>query len=141
MSLSADGRSVSSVTSPTSTDMDGVEGLDLTALGSVDTFVLNDMSGDRLPPGQRRPLRPGRWRYGVGDVVNVNATDGDDQVRVVTEAGRVDVKGLATKVRLTGSETIDQLKINALDGNDTVKVDGAVFGLISPLVDLGAGQA
>jgi hypothetical protein len=50
------------------------------------------------------------------------------------------VKGLQPLTRITGSEPTDQLKINTLDGNDRVTVDGTVFGLISPTTDLGAGQ-
>jgi hypothetical protein len=41
-------------------------------------------------------------------------------------------------VHVTGSEVADQLKINTLDGQDVVRVDGSVFALISPSVDLGA---
>ena len=60
---------------------------------------------------------------------------------MATQGGGVDVKGLAPETRITGSEATDSLRLNTLDGNDRVRVDGAVFGLISPVVDLGAGQA
>ena len=122
-------------------DMDGVERLDLTTLGGVDTVTVDDMSGTDFRRADVDLSGPAGGGDGAGDTVNVNGTAGADRIRVVTEAARVDVKGLATKVRLTGSETIDQLKISTLDGNDTVRVDGAVFGLITPFVDLGAGQA
>ena len=122
-------------------DMDDVERLDLTALGGVDTITVDDMSATDFRRADVDLSGPTGDGDGAGDIVTVNGTAGADRVRVVTEAGRVDVKGLATRVRLTGSETMDQLKINTLDGNDTARVDGAVFGLISPFVDLGAGQA
>ena len=122
-------------------DMDGVERLDLTTLGGVDTVTVDDMSGTDFRRADVDLSGPVGGGDGAGDTVNVNGTAGADRIRVVTDAARVDVKGLATKVRLTGSETIDQLKISTLDGNDTVRIDGAVFGLITPFVDLGAGQA
>jgi hypothetical protein len=43
-------------------------------------------------------------------------------------------------VRITGSETSDQLKVNSLGGNDDVDVEQAVFALIGVAVDLGSGQ-
>jgi Ca2+-binding RTX toxin-like protein len=122
-------------------DMDGVERLDLTALGGVDTVTVDDMSGTDFRRADVDLSGPAGGGDGAGDIVTVKGTAGADRVRVGTDAARVDVKGLATKVRLTGSETIDQLKISTLDGNDTVRVDGAVFGLITPFVDLGTGQA
>jgi hypothetical protein len=73
-------------------------------------------------------------------VVTVNGTAHDDRVRVVSDGASVDVKGLKPLTHITGSEPTDQLKINTLDGNDRVTVDGQVSGLISPSTDLGAGQ-
>ena len=60
---------------------------------------------------------------------------------MATHDGDVDVKGLEPETRITGSEATDSLRLDTLDGNDRVQVDGGVFGLISPIVDLGAGQA
>ena len=78
---------------------------------------------------------------GAVDVLTVNGTANDDNAKVATQDGGVDVKGLEPKTRITGSEATDSLRLNTLGGNDRVHVDGAVFGLISPVVDLGAGQA
>jgi len=117
-------------------DMDGVERLDLDALGGVDTIRIDDMSGTDL---RRADIDLG-GADGAGDVLTVNGTAHDDRVRVVSDGASVDVKGLQPLTHITGSEPTDQLKINTLDGNDRVNVDGQVFGLISPTTDLGAGQ-
>jgi Ca2+-binding RTX toxin-like protein len=121
-------------------DMDDVERLDLTALGAIDEVTLNDMSGTDFRRVDLDLSGPAGGGDGQPDVVTVNGTDSADRVRVVTNGARADVRGLATEVRITGSETIDQLHVNTIAGDDDVDVDEAVFGLITPVVDLGAGQ-
>jgi Ca2+-binding RTX toxin-like protein len=118
-------------------DMDEVERLDLDALGGVDTIRIDDMSDTDF---RRADVDLG-GADGAPDVLTVNGTVNDDRVRVVADQGGVDVNGLKPQTRITGSEVTDSLHVNTLDGNDRVVVDGAVFGLISPVVDLGAGQA
>jgi hypothetical protein len=118
-------------------DMDGVERLDLDALGGVDTIRIDDMSGTDF---ERADVDLG-GADGAVDVLTVNGTANDDRVTVATQDGVVDVRGLEPTTRITGSEATDTLQINTLDGNDRVQVDGAVAGFISPVVDLGAGQA
>jgi hypothetical protein len=92
-------------------DMDGVERLDLTALGGPDAVTVQDMSGTDF----RR-------------------------ADVETDGAKVDVEGLKTEVRIAGSDTIDRLQVNSLGGNDEVDVEQAVFSLIGVEVDLGSGQ-
>ena len=121
-------------------DMDGVERLTLNALGGADTVTLNDMTGTDF----RRTDVDLSASTGGGDAradnVTINGSANADRIRLRTGDAQVEVKGLSSQVRLAGSETIDQLHVNTLGGNDTVKVDGTVFGVISPLVDLGTGQ-
>jgi hypothetical protein len=117
-------------------DMDDVERLDLDALGGVDTIRIDDMSGTDF---RRADIDLGGADEAV-DVLTVNGTANDDRVRVITDGTSVDVKGLKPLTRITGSEVTDQLQINTLDGNDRASIDGTVFGVISPAVDLGDGQ-
>jgi Ca2+-binding RTX toxin-like protein len=118
-------------------DMNEVERLDLTALGGADTVTIDDMSGTGFRRADVDLTDPAGSPGGV-DTVTVNGTANADRVRVNADGAQVQVKGLATQVNLIGSEVADQLKINTLDGEDVVKVDGGVFGLISPSVDLGS---
>jgi hypothetical protein len=117
-------------------DMDGVERLDLDALGGVDTIRVDDMSGTDF---RRADIDLG-GADGAVDVLTVNGTANNDRVRIDTGGADVNVKGLDPLTRITGSEVADKLQVNTLAGNDRVKVDGTVFGLISPTVDLGDGQ-
>jgi hypothetical protein len=121
-------------------DMDGVERLDLTALGGPDALTVQDMSGTDF----RRADVDLSGAAGGGDAeadnVTVNGTDRSDRIDVETDGARVDVEGLKTEVRITGGETIDRLQVNSLGGNDDVDVEQAVFSLIGVAVDLGSGQ-
>jgi hypothetical protein len=121
-------------------DMDGIERLDLTALGAPDTFTVEDMSGTDFRQADVDLSGPAGGGDGESDRVTVNGTDRSDRIDVETDGARVDVEGLRTEVRITGSETSDALQVNSLGGNDDVDVEQAVFALIGVAVDLGSGQ-
>ena len=80
---------------------------------------------------------PPTWR---ADVVTVNGSDQADRVNAGAAGGQVDVAGLAADTHITGSETLDDLQVKTLDGNDRVNVDPNVGTLIGVAVDLGPGQ-
>ena len=121
-------------------DMDGVERLDLAALGGADTMTVEDMTGTDFRQADV-DLRGATGAPDLAaDIVIVNGTNRADRVNVVAEAGRVDVEGLQTEVRIPGAELIDLLQVNTLDGNDVVNVAAAAQALITVAVDLGAGQ-
>jgi Ca2+-binding RTX toxin-like protein len=122
-------------------DMDGVEKLDLTALAGVDTITLDDMSGTDFRRAAVDLQGSAGGADGAADLVTVNGSAGADNVDLETEGPAVVAEGLQTKVRLTGSELIDHIQVNTLDGNDDVDVDGTVFALIDIGVDLGPGQS
>jgi hypothetical protein len=121
-------------------DMNDVERLDLTTLEGVDTFTVDDMSGTDVTVADVDLAGATGRGDASADAVTVNATAADDQIRVATDGGPVAVEGLATSVRMTGTETIDRLQINSLDGNDNVDVEDDVAALITVAVDLGSGQ-
>ncbi len=121
-------------------DMDNVERLDLTTLGSVDTVRVDDMSGTDLRRADIDLSGPAGGGDGAADIVTVNGTAKDDEVDVESDGARVEIEGLTAKVRITGSETIDSLQVNTLDGDDEVDVGDDVVALVNPIVDLGPGQ-
>jgi len=137
MSLSADGqqsvflRDVAGIRM----DMNSVEALDLNTLNGADSFTVNDMTGTGF-----RDATVNFGNDGLQDKVTVNGTENADHVRVVANNGGVDVRGLAATTHITGNNPTDLLQVNTLGGNDKVNVNGDVFGLVDPGVDLGAGQ-
>ncbi|MCI0686349.1 MAG: hypothetical protein L0Y54_03795 [Sporichthyaceae bacterium] len=122
-------------------DMDGVEQLDLTALGGADTITIEDMSGTDFRRADVDLSGPAGGADGVGDIVTVRGTELADNIRVRTSGALITVNGLQTKTVLAGVEPIDQLQIDALGGDDRVRVNSAVLGLIGVGVDLGSGQS
>ena len=121
-------------------DMNNVEQLDLTALGGTDSVTIDDMTGTDFRRADVDLSGPTGGGDGAPDVVTVNGTEKADRIRVETDGARVDVNGLQTQTRITGSETIDSLQVNSRGGNDTVDVGNDVATRIGVAVDLGSGQ-
>ena len=63
-----------------------------------------------------------------------------DRANVTAQDGQIDISGLPADTQITGSETLDQLQVDTLDGNDTVNVAPDVSTLIGVAVDLGLGR-
>jgi hypothetical protein len=122
-------------------DMDGVERLDLTALGGTDTMTVGDMTGTDFRQALVDLSGPTGGGDGQPDTVTVTGTDRADRIDVTADGQVVDVAGLRTAVDVAGGETSDLLQVNALGGNDDVDVDQAALDLITVNVDLGSGQA
>ena len=121
-------------------DMDGVERLDLTALGGPDTVTVEDMTGTDFRKADVDLSAATGGGDGVADTVTVNGTNRRDNVDVEADGSTVEVDGLKTTTNITGGETIDLLQVNTLGGDDDVDVEQAARDLIGVNVDLGAGQ-
>jgi Ca2+-binding RTX toxin-like protein len=122
-------------------DQDGVEQLDLATLGGADTVAVGDLTGTALTDANLDLAAVGGGGDGATDTVTVAGTAGADDVEVGTARSNVVIDGLHTVTRLSGSETRDQLQVNAGAGNDTVSVNDTAKALVSVSVDLGADQS
>ena len=121
-------------------DMNGVERLDLTALGGADTVTVNDMSGTDFRRADVDLSSPTGAADGAADIVTVKGTEQADNIHVRVAGARVAVDGLRTETVVAGGEPIDLLQVDALGGDDKVKVDPAASALIGVGVELGSGQ-
>ena len=114
-------------------DLDGVEAIDVRALGGTDTVTVTDASGTDL---QRVDVDlaatiGGSTADDKPDTVTVAGTKGDDVIAADADGGAVDVSGLAAFVRVTHANPADDsLVIDPVTGNDRVTVDPALPGLI-----------
>ena len=103
-------------------DLNGIEHIQLNALGGADNITVNDLSGTGVtqvaidlasPPGS-----------GAGDLaadsVTVNATKGDDVIEVLGQDGSLTVAGLPELVTISASEATDALVVAGGAGNDTL---------------------
>jgi Ca2+-binding RTX toxin-like protein len=118
-------------------DLNGIDAIDVTALGGADTVTVDDLSGT---PVDTVAIDLG-GADGAPDNVVVNGTAGRDNVQVTTSGSQVQVAGLAALTQITGSEAAnDALHVNTLGGKDAVTVATDVSTLLAPVVDLGADQ-
>ena len=113
-------------------DLNGVEHIQLNALGGADTITVDNLAGTDVnqvaidlgsPPGSGSG-------DGQSDTVVINATSGNDTISIVANSGVVTVTGLSTKVTITGFDSTDHLVINGLAGEDDIdasKLAGAML--------------
>jgi Ca2+-binding RTX toxin-like protein len=124
-------------------DCAGIETVQFNALGGADTITVNDLTGTGVtnvsldlatPPGSGQG-------DGAADSVIVKGTDGNDVITVAGDSAGVTVQGLAATVNIVGSEaTLDQLRIDALAGDDVVSAEGLQAGAIKLTIDGGPGN-
>ncbi len=113
--------------------LDGVEGIDVRALGGTDAITVDDVIGtdlERVDVDLAAALG-GSTADGLADTVTVAATKGDDSIAVGANGAAVEVDGLAAFVRITHADpTLDTLVIDTVAGADDISLDAAVDGLI-----------
>jgi Ca2+-binding RTX toxin-like protein len=119
-----------------SQELDGIDDVEVAALAGTDTVTVDDLTGS------------GVGTVGVAftpdaspaDAVIENGTPRRDRVAVVRDGDDVVTTGLPARTRVAGTVPADTLAVNTLDGLDSVTVGPGVTDLITPVVDLGAGQ-
>src|SRR6266849_5786043 len=124
-------------------DLDGVEHIQVNALGGADTITVNDLTGTdvtRVALDLSAPAGSGQGD-GQPDTVIVNGTAGDDQINIASSGASVVVNGLAAQVTIAGAEGgKDSLVINALAGNDIINASALNAGQINLTINGGAGN-
>lgn len=108
-------------------DTNDVEIVDYHALGGADTTQVNDLTGTDVTQTNvdLASAIGGTATDGVTDTVDVNGTDGVDNINVQGNGSGADVTGLATAVSVrhadpADSATPDHLTVNTLAGADNV---------------------
>ena len=114
---------------------DGVEIVDDNAIGGADSVTVNDLTGTDVT--QTNIDLAGAFGGSAGDGavdnVDVNATNGVDNINIQGNGSGADVTGLATAVSVKHADTTDHLNVHTLAGADDVVQN--VGGLIQLLVD------
>jgi Ca2+-binding RTX toxin-like protein len=145
MDLSANGsrlrftRDVGNITM----DVNGVEQVNIVALGGADTITVNNLAGTSVTNVNiDLSGTPGSGTGdGAADTIIINGTAGDDVVTVAGASGSAEVAGLAAVVHIAGAEAAnDRLIINAGDGDDVVQASGLAAGTIQLTADGGNGN-
>jgi hemolysin type calcium-binding protein len=121
-------------------DLDGVEEIDTKALGGADTFTAGDLTGTDLKRVETNLHGSNGGDDGAGDLVTVNATDGDDTVLARGSAGNATLTGLSARFDIEGANAAqDGLAVNLLAGNDVFDGSGLSADAIQLRVDGGTG--
>jgi Ca2+-binding RTX toxin-like protein len=126
-------------------DANGVERVNVVELGGVDQTTINDLSGTDVTSVALDLSSPAGSGTGDGaaDTVIANATLGADVVQVSGTGSSESVNGLAAQVNVIGAESIDQLVVHALAGDDVVDATtppGTSAGAIALTLDGGDGN-
>src|SRR5262249_51403043 len=123
-------------------DLNGIEQVDIAALGGADRITVGDLSGTDVTEVNLDLSNPAGSGTGDGqaDTVIVDGTSGDDQIVVGGSADAVIVSGLPASVNITGSEgDIDQLIVNGLAGDDFIDASALEVGAFQLTLNGGAG--
>jgi len=117
-------------------DTDDVEVVDFNALAGADTVLVNDLAGTDVSQTNvdLAAALGGNAPDGALDSVDVNGTNGVDNINVQGNGSGADVTGLATAVSVKHADPTDHLNVHTLAGADNVVTSG-VGGLIQLLVD------
>jgi RTX calcium-binding nonapeptide repeat (4 copies) len=110
-------------------DTNDVENVDFNALAGADTVLVKDLTGTDVT---QTNLDLGGADGGT-DTVDVNGTDGVDNISIQGNGSGADVTGLATAVSVKNAESTDHLNVHTLGGADNVVQ--SVGGQIQLLVD------
>jgi hypothetical protein len=131
-------RNIASVTM----DFAGFEASKVRALGGPDQVTIGDLAGTALKTNDVDLSAFDGAGDGTQDTVTVTGRDkAADHVAVTRDGDQVVVGGFPATTRISGSESLnDTLRINTLGGKDDVSVDPNAELLITPVIDLGAGQ-
>ena len=108
----------------------GFGGLDETGAG--DAIAVNDLSGTdvvNFTPDFSNPNDPTAPNNSA-DQLSVRATPGDDHITVSGSGANITVSGLTPAVTPVQLRSDDTLRIDTLDGNDTVDSSGLPRGLV-----------
>src|SRR6266516_4459894 len=120
-------------------DLNGVEHIEVNALGGADTITVNDLSGtDVNQVAIDLGAQPGTaGGDGKADTIVINATNGDDAITIVNNNGVVTVSGLGEDVTISNFEANDGIVINGLGGDDVITANGLTGMLLTANGDEG----
>ena len=123
-------------------DLNGIERIDLHALGGADNINVGDLSGTDVTAVDidLAGAAGGTTGDGLVDHVTVGGSKGDDRISILGSDTSATVVGLPATVSITHADTQDQLSVNAGDGNDVIDASTLPATVIALTVDGGAGN-
>jgi Ca2+-binding RTX toxin-like protein len=125
-------------------DLDGIETINVAAVGGADHIVVNDLTGTAVTRVNIDLAATAGGSVGDGqpDVVTVSATNGNDSAITIASSagGTLTVHGLAEDVVVHQVEATDQLVINGLGGDDVIDATQVTTGQAQLVINGGDGN-
>jgi Ca2+-binding RTX toxin-like protein len=124
-------------------DLNGIEKIDVNALGGADTITVNDLSGTGVTEMNVNLAGAigGSAGDAAADTVTVNGTAGNDIIDVFGAGTSVSVLGLPAQVNITNAEGAnDSLVIKGGAGDDGITATTLPAGVMKLTLDGGAGD-
>ena len=121
-------------------DLDNIEDIQVNALGDADKITVNDLTGTDVTLVTVDLGANDGAADGAADQVNVNGTNGNDQINVAATATDVAVTGLPEQVNIDHADAGDVLTIKGGNGDDVISASGNLASLIKLTIDGGAGN-
>ncbi len=124
-------------------DLNGIQQINVAALGGADTINVGDLTGTGVTQVNVDLSSPAGSGTGDGqaDTVVVNGTSGNDVIKVFGQSTSTSVVGLPAIINITGSEGAnDSLIVHALGGDDGIDAATLPAGVIKLTEDGGAGN-
>jgi len=121
-------------------DLHGVEAIDVAVRGGADNIRVHDLSATDVDKvdidlGAQSATPEGD---GSVDVITVEGTAGNDNIKLSIQNGALVIDGLAAQIVIENFETDDQIHILGLGGDDVI--DATALGIGSPLLTLDGGE-
>jgi Ca2+-binding RTX toxin-like protein len=112
-------------------DLNGVENINVGALGGADTITVNDLTGTAVKQVALDLSATAGSGVGDGqaDTIVINATNHDDVISITEVNGVVTVSGLGEDVTIKGFDAGDRIVINGLGGDDVITASGLQPGI------------
>ncbi|MBE2213095.1 MAG: calcium-binding protein [Opitutaceae bacterium] len=124
-------------------DLDGVETLEMNAIGGADIITVGDLTGTDLTSitAHLAGTLGGSSGDAQSDTISVNATNAADTVTLTGSGTSMTVTGLAAVVTLTATEAaLDRLTVNGLGGDDSIQATDLAAGVIHLTLEGGLGD-
>jgi Ca2+-binding RTX toxin-like protein len=121
-------------------DVNGVETINVAALGGADHVVVNDLGGTGVAQVNVALGASTGGGDSAADLVDVHAGNTADTIVVQGSAGTVTVAGTPAAVALTNVESIDALTVSGHGGNDTIDASGLLADTVHLTLDGGDGN-
>jgi Ca2+-binding RTX toxin-like protein len=123
-------------------DAGGIEIVNVVERGGADATTINDLTGTDVTQVavDLESAAGSGTGDGAVDSVIVNATAGNDAIRLSSLGSSVFVDGLSARVSVAGGEATDQLIVVALAGDDVVDASAVGGGAMALTLDGGDGD-